>query len=88
MTTIKETNARPAAANPVSPVSPSRRIAQALEFHRETTQARRMYDTARLEVESERAEKIRSLKAAIKNGTYAPNLTIVAERMLGDLKRA
>jgi anti-sigma28 factor (negative regulator of flagellin synthesis) len=87
VTTIKDPSLRAVATDGPRPVTRSRRVAKALEFHRETTESRRLYERTRLAVESERSEKIRSLKEAVKNGTYAPNLSIVAERLLGDLKQ-
>ena len=52
-----------------------------VEFRRDTSESRRLYEQTRLKVESERAEKLAELKAAIKNGTYRPNLGVVAERI-------
>jgi anti-sigma28 factor (negative regulator of flagellin synthesis) len=54
-------------------------------FDRETSNARRLFEQTRLKVESERSQKIAALKEAVKNGTYRPNLQVVAERLAGEL---
>lgn len=62
---------------------------QALEFRREETSLYRLYLSTRETVETSRREKIEELRQAFKNGTYRPNLVVVAERLLssGELGR-
>ncbi|MGF1510182.1 MAG: hypothetical protein ACFB9M_11845 [Myxococcota bacterium] len=56
-----------------------------VEFRRETSNARRLYEQTRLRVESERSESLVALREAVKNGTYRPNLLVVAERLAIEL---
>lgn len=62
---------------------------EALEFRREESSMHRLYRSTRETVEMSRGEKIEELRQAVKNGTYRPNLMVVAERVLssGELGR-
>lgn len=61
----------------------------AVDFRREETSLHKLYQSTRETVEMSRAEKIEELRQAFKNGTYQPNLLVVAERLLssGELGR-
>lgn len=61
----------------------------AVQFSREETSLHRLYRSVRETEETSRAEKIEELRRAVKNGTYRPNLMVVAERLLslGELGR-
>lgn len=93
MTTIKNhlmtlrpdeprTNERSPAGETETRVQPE----AAVQFSRERTQAHRLYERTRLDDEGERSEMLASLKKAIENGTYRPNLEVVAERLAADLR--
>lgn len=58
----------------------------AVNFSREGSQSHRLYEQTRLEQEKERAQYLASLKKAVENGTYRPNLDVVAERLALDLR--
>lgn len=58
----------------------------AVAFDREGSQSHRLYERTRLEQERERAEHIARIKKAVENGTYRPNLDVVAERLAADLR--
>lgn len=55
---------------------------EALEFRREDSSMHRLYESTRETVEMSRKEKVEQLRQAVKNGTYRPNLMVVAERVL------
>jgi len=58
----------------------------AVEFQREGTNAFRLYEQTRLDQEEERSEYLARLKKAVEDGTYRPNLEVVAERLAVDLR--
>lgn len=57
-------------------------VDEAVEFNREETSLHRLYRATRDTVEMSRGEKIAELRDAVKNGSYRPNLMVVAERLL------
>lgn len=88
MTTIKnplgpipEDRASSSAGAATEPVKRTSRTA----FQRETSSSRRLYEQTRLKVESERAERLAEIRLAVKNGTWKPNLQLVAERLATEL---
>jgi anti-sigma28 factor (negative regulator of flagellin synthesis) len=54
-------------------------------FERQTSASRRLYEQTRLKVESESSERMAEIKLAVKNGTWTPNLQLVAERLASEL---
>ena len=50
-------------------------------FDRETSGIHQIYQTA----QAERAARLQKIKLQVQNGTYRPNLDIVAERMLSEM---
>jgi len=64
--------------------APTKKTASAT-FQRETSTSRRLYEQTRLKVESERADRLAEIKLAVKNGTWRPNLQLVAERLATEL---
>jgi primosomal protein N'' len=58
----------------------------AMDFSREGSNAHRLYERTRLDQEGERASYLASIKKAVEEGTYQPNLEVVAERLAGDLR--
>lgn len=96
VTTIKPTGSPPLEDRTKAPernVNRDRRAnaveADAVQFRREDTSLHRLYRSVRETEETSRAEKIEELRRAVKNGTYRPNLMVVAERLLshGELGR-
>ncbi len=57
---------------------------EALQFRREESSMHQLYQSTRETVETSRQTKIANLKQAVNNGTYRPNLRVVAERLLSD----
>lgn len=55
---------------------------EAVKFEREETSLHRLYESTREMEETSRQKKIEDLRRAVQNGTYRPNLMVVAERML------
>lgn len=96
VTTIKPTGSTPLEERAKPPERQNDRArkgvrseADALQFRREETSLHRLYRSTRATVETARDEKIKELRQAVNNGTYRPNLMVVAERLLsfGELGR-
>jgi hypothetical protein len=58
----------------------------AIDFSKEGSNAHRLYEQTRLGQEGERAEYLARIKKAVEEGTYRPNLEVVAERLAADLR--
>lgn len=96
VTTIKPTGSppledrtKPAGRHEERSQRPSKEPQEAFEFRREESSLHILYRSTRETVETSRMEKIMELRRAVKNGTYRPNLIVVAERLLssGELGR-
>jgi anti-sigma28 factor (negative regulator of flagellin synthesis) len=62
---------------------------EALRFSREESSLHQLYRSVRETEETSRREKIEELRRVVNNGTFRPNLMVVAERLLslGELGR-
>lgn len=58
----------------------------AMDFSREGSNAHRLYERTRIDQEGDRAEQLARIKKAVEEGTYQPNLEVVAERLAVDLR--
>lgn len=77
-----ERAARSESTEKSSPAAGAERGADAMHFARETSGSHALYKAAAAQVETSSQAKIAELKAQIASGTYKPDLTLVAERML------
>ena len=70
------------------PATPADRVPRgpAMDFSKEGSNAHRLYEQTRLGQEGERAEYLARIKKAVEDGTYRPNLEVVAERLAVDLR--
>ena len=59
---------------------------EAVQFNRDETFIHQMYEAAKSEVEEASADRVKELRKKIANGEYAPDLQIVAERLLEQLE--
>jgi len=62
------------------------RSGPAVQYAREETRAHRLYEQTRLGEEGERGTYLAEIKNAVENGTYRPNLEVVAQRLAADLR--
>jgi anti-sigma28 factor (negative regulator of flagellin synthesis) len=58
---------------------------EALDFRRKDLQSHQLYESTRAAEESGRSRRVEEIRSQVQNGTYRPNLMIVAERMLSEL---
>ncbi len=59
---------------------------EAVQFNRDETFIHQMYEAAKSDVEEAAADRVKELRKKIADGEYAPDLQVVAERLLAQLE--